>query len=74
MTDKLKEQLEKCNVALEEAATELDRLYDLNQELVEALNDLLTMPESDGTFSMGSLRKSIKDRAKDVLKKAKGEQ
>ena len=39
-------------------------------ELVEALKDLLEMPEHDGTFSMGSLRKSIKDRAKAIIRNA----
>lgn len=45
---------------------------ELIDELVDALKDLLTMPESDGTFSMGKLRKSIKDQAKAVLQKAEG--
>ena len=52
---------------------ELDKCRTQRDELLAALQDLLDMPEADGTFSMGKLRKSIKDRAKAAIAKATGE-
>lgn len=39
-------------------------------DLLEALKEMLDMPEADGTFSMGKLRKTIKDQARAAIKKA----
>ncbi len=41
-------------------------------DLLEALKEMLAMPEHDGTFSMGKLRKATKDQARAAIAKATG--
>ena len=71
MGDKLREQLEKSNVALEEAAAELDRLHEVNADLVEALSTLIGMAENFAD-ELSHTHPVVKE-AKAALAKAQGE-
>lgn len=46
--------------------------YRAKEKLLEALKEMLTMPEADGTFSTGKLRKTIKDQARSAIAKETG--
>ena len=56
-----------------EAAAELRRLHALNQELLEALQGLLGMPDYDGTAETSRLRLNHKHAAWAAIAKATGE-
>ena len=57
-----------------DAAAELRRLHEVNQELLGALNDVLSMPEYDGTTETSVKRREAKHKARAAIAKTQGEQ
>ena len=57
---------ENCN----KAAAKLRLLHAVNQELLEALQELLAMPDYDGTAEKSVTRHKAKSKARAAIKKA----
>jgi len=70
---RLADELEDCRVPMpreRKAAAELRHLHAVNQELLEALKELLAMPDYDGSAAKSVTRHKAKRKARAAIAKA----